>query len=498
MQKKKSTLGFLMEYLDIPTVSLARELHVDSSLVSKWKSGSRLLSPKSEYFDSVILYLLKISSKTDHLLLTEVLHQLYPQEPITQTTNWELQLRRILQNGKAIPNTAPVPKELSGATKVSTLVFRQDSGRRQAIRHLLDYAQKMNTPGNIIFIDSEEYEWLIQNPTFAKHFTDQMESLLLQGFHAQFVIHYSSYRERFLRLFETCGLLIFHRNIKWFCYEYYDETVFQFSLFILNHALSMLGISEAESESTTLLFEDPALVIQHETMAHHMVQNCRQLFQNYPPNEIKQVVDEIYEMQQRGILYCFLPAPAFFAMKEELLIEVLKDNELEDSLIQTCLSINQQLRDITRMYFAKKERKKEAFVHVFQLEEMIRRAHTKPFVSCSLTLLGGRNVNVSSKQYARCIQDLVSGMERHENLEIVLVSNQDQLPLPSINCWCKQNAWMIQMDEEGFRLSDEISIVNAAATTLERCIRKVPPERKEKKSVKQFLLKLAEELLTEV
>lgn len=37
--KKISPLGFLMESLNIVSASLARELHVDASLVSKWKSG---------------------------------------------------------------------------------------------------------------------------------------------------------------------------------------------------------------------------------------------------------------------------------------------------------------------------------------------------------------------------------------------------------------------------------------------------------------------------
>lgn len=74
------------------------------------------------------------------------------------------------------------------------------------------------------------------------------------------------------------------------------------------------------------------------------------------------------------------------------------------------------------------------------------------------------------------------------------MSENDNVSLPKINCWCRRNSWMIQMDDKGFRASEEVSIVNAAAVTLERCMRKVPPERKNKDSIKNVLLELADSL----
>ena len=40
-EKKLSTLGYLMDRLGLSTAGLARRLHVDASLVSKWRSGNR-------------------------------------------------------------------------------------------------------------------------------------------------------------------------------------------------------------------------------------------------------------------------------------------------------------------------------------------------------------------------------------------------------------------------------------------------------------------------
>ena len=37
-----SPFGFIMNYLDIRTASLSRSIHVDPSLISKWKTGKRV------------------------------------------------------------------------------------------------------------------------------------------------------------------------------------------------------------------------------------------------------------------------------------------------------------------------------------------------------------------------------------------------------------------------------------------------------------------------
>ena len=58
-EKKLSTLGYLMDRLGLSTAGLARRLHVDASLVSKWRSGSRRLNVKSVYFEEICAMLLE-------------------------------------------------------------------------------------------------------------------------------------------------------------------------------------------------------------------------------------------------------------------------------------------------------------------------------------------------------------------------------------------------------------------------------------------------------
>ncbi|EEG72782.1 hypothetical protein [[Clostridium] hylemonae] len=495
--KRLSPLGFLMECLNIQTVSLSRELHVDASLVSKWKSGDRSLNSNSMYFEDIIRFIMKVSEKSDHQLLSKALSEIYPLEGLEGSSSPEPFVRKLLFSEKL---TLPNLKEFTAPgiqPKIQIGSCEQNSGRRHAVLKLLDYAETLPVPGRIIFIDSEEYGWLLEDEAFVRHFAEKMNVLLGRGFSARFVIHFSSYRQRFVRFFEMCNLLLFHRNVEWFYYEYYDENVFQFSQFILDKAISLLGISAGQDNSTTMVFTDTPSIIRHWTMAESVISRCEKLFVNFPVEKCADVVEYIRVIRKRGTLYAYLPAPAFVSAQSELLSEILTGNHIDPATTDQCLIVNQRMRDIVHTQFRGLEDAPERIVQILQLEEMERRAFRTPFISCSLTLLGGRQVNVTKPQYARCLRSLADALDKHENLEIVFLSEGDNAPLPAIpemNCWCKQNTWMVQMDQKGFRLSDEASIVNAASVTFERCIRRIPPKRKEKSSVTAYLLQLADTL----
>lgn len=92
------------------------------------------------------------------------------------------------------------------------------------------------------------------------------------------------------------------------------------------------------------------------------------------------------------------------------------------------------------------------------------------------------------------LQKCTNLFSNYPHIQLYLVSEKDNIPIPSINCWCKKNCWMVQMDKHGLRLSEELSMVEAAASTLFQCIRQLPPQRRERKYIFGFLLNLIEEL----
>ena len=91
-EKKLSTLGYLMDRLGLSTAGLARRLHVDASLVSKWRSGNRRLHVKSVYFEDICEMFLE----QDRAALCDALRSLIPLEEAKAPMDTAILLRRVL------------------------------------------------------------------------------------------------------------------------------------------------------------------------------------------------------------------------------------------------------------------------------------------------------------------------------------------------------------------------------------------------------------------
>lgn len=489
-----SPLGYIMNFMGIHTLQMAQAIHVDASLISKWKTGNRSFSDKTLYFEDVVNYILHQAKVTDNRSLKKVIINFYPHEKITEN-NIEKFLRQILSDKKDIDaNFFSNQLLFANTNTVSTVVFENNTGKREAIKKLLDYTETLPVPGELLFLDAEEFSWLLEDKDFAHEFCQRIVTLLDKGFKAKFIIHYASYREKFIKFFITCSPLIFNRNITWYYCHYFNPTIFNISFFILNKAVSMVSLSSNGGYSTTTIFTDISVVLRHKDLVCDTLRHCSLFFTDFKLFQFENLLNDLYKSSHFGAFYSFLPVPAIFSLNKNLLIEILRDNNLEQKDIDFCLKINDKFRKIISQYFLSGKNKNNPFIYIFQLEKLLNRAYSKPFVSTSLTLFCNRNIILTPQQYAKVIRSLANDLEIYPNLQIFLASKKDKFFLPSINCWCQENSWMIQMDKTGFRFSDDASIISAAITSFILNIQHIPPIRREKSSVKKYLLNIAEEI----
>lgn len=498
--KLLSPLGFLLESLSITTVSLSRELHVDASLVSKWKSGKRQLKSNSIYFDSIVDFIIDESEKSNHHILARSLSEIFPMDKIDKTDDLEPFVRTVLSKNELINNiTSDITSDgINHCVKVSS--YEQNEGRRQAISKLLNFAESMPTPGKIVFIDSDEYEWLLEDDNFAFKFCKRMRSLLNKGFKAKFVIHFYSYKKRLVKFFDKFSLLVFHPNIEWYYHEYYDENALHLSQFIIDKSISLLGVSASQNSSTTMVFTDSSSIIKHWSMAESVINCSNELFIKFDTDRCREVVDYVNVIRKRGTVYSYLPSPAFVSTSSDIIHEILVDNNVSDKNIERCIELNKSMKNMIKSQYHGLYDIPERIVYLFHLEELVKRARSSQFISCSLSLMSEKPIKVSKLQYSKALRELAISLQKYDNLEIVLVSENDKVPLPAVpemNCWCKQNTWLIQMSKDGFRISDEVSIVNATSIALEKSIRMVPASRRNKEYVIPLLMNLSDELENE-
>ena len=382
-----SPLGFLMKSLRIQTVTLARSLHVDASLVSKWKSGDRRLTERSVCFDDVVSFILNYAQQSPQQFY-DTLSKAMPMEDITNKSNLKTVLRKMLATPNWQIKNQAIDSLNSDIPKTTISLFDGADGMRRAVSSLLKFAEKLPYAGEIIFIDTSDYRWLVTDESYTANFTNRLIKLLARGFRIRFVIHYSANHEHSIQLFTAVSPLIFHRNVDWYYYEYYDDTLFDSSLFILKHTISLLNITSERIPASTMAFTDISLVMRHESLAEHIIGQCRPIFENFLSQDFWQILKNVCQLRRRGAFYAYLPSPAFIFAQENILSAILDDNHLSESDKMDCITLN-------KSGFQSMQQKKEPFIYILQLEEMERRIHNQPFISTSLSLLSSIQLKFS-------------------------------------------------------------------------------------------------------
>ena len=482
-----STLGYLMDCLELPTAALARRLHVDSSLVSKWRSGSRQLNPKSDYFETVCAILLE----QDHAKLTAALQALTPlAEPVGEA-EVELFLRRVLADRHfSVPKT--ITTRVDALCTAEIAIYTKGEGRRQAVSDLLDVAESMTTPGELLYVDSDQSGWLLEDEAYAQEWVKRVLALLERGFHIRVALHFSVKVEKFVAFFRLCNPLIFHRNAHWYYHQYYDENIYWFSFFILEHAMSVMGMPANHELSSTTVFTDAYSILQHKSVVEMALISCHPMFTSFEPGQGFDVARIICN-RGRGeeTIFSYLPVLALVSVEEELFDDILRENGIQGVNADLCRETNRILRELIDRQLNEAS---GGIVQIVRLEEMEQRAQGG-FVSTSLSLLSGQKVVVSRRQYAWGLRELIRRLEQYpDSYHLYLSTTDDNIRLPNMNCWCKGNSWMVQMDKEGFRLCQEPTLTGAAYVVLEQGWRRVPPGRKDPEAVRQTLYSLIHQL----
>lgn len=415
--RNQSAFGYIMNYTNTPTVQMAQALHIDASLVSKWKTSSRNLSAKSIYFADVVDFFISLNTEDENYALKDALLSFYPLEDLSSETSLRATLVKILTHKNLNHPNADTPICSDKGTETTTWIYDDDEGQRAAISSLLDMAEAMNIPGELTFAEADSFIWMIHDEAYTSEFCQRMIS-------------------------QSCVYL------------------------------------------------NSSVILKHQDLVRKLLDNCHHLFRNYKLLKFVNVVNDIYQFRKRGAVYAILSAPAFIAVEPDLMQKVLKANHVSKDKIALCLDINSKFREKTNHTDSSH---RNSLFYIFRLESMIRRT-MMPFLSTSLSLLCDQSIHVDHRYYAQALRNIGDALLENDSLNVVLVTNSDKIQIPRVNCWCNQNSWIFQMDTEGFRLSDEPSIVGAISSHIERGMALIPSDRKERHSVSRYLYDFASEI----
>lgn len=159
-EKYVTPLAQLMEILYLPGAALAREVHIDRSIISRWKNGRADLNLRTPYFSDVVDALVRVNESQGLHILERFFESIEGFVP-DDYTHTETELKRLvsvwlLKKPEELPDP-PVEKareaEESGKITGIYKIYRGLRGKTAAFIELLDNYADASSPQRIIGYD---------------------------------------------------------------------------------------------------------------------------------------------------------------------------------------------------------------------------------------------------------------------------------------------------------------------------------------------------------
>ena len=144
-----SHLFLLMECFRTRIKDLAEVLHVNDSLVSKWRNHKRLINPKSDYADLICQYYLSLDQENNFHTIKTLLSDDYEQiDKADENVLPHLLKKWLTEVPDQLDDSKITLDSNSYTTQIS--VYHYDSGREKAVLRMLETLK--NLPPNQEFL----------------------------------------------------------------------------------------------------------------------------------------------------------------------------------------------------------------------------------------------------------------------------------------------------------------------------------------------------------
>lgn len=401
---QKTNLGFLMSICHDKVIHIAQYLHVDQSLVGKWKNGVRTIDQQSPHLDALATYMLLHHEETlDHVFQYD---DRYMQDK-----------HAYLKSYLCGPYHVPISKSLSNVEhhanyETSYFIYEEESGRKKALDYFFNCASIL-TPGKIHFYDGGCLNWL--DTSFCEKFSRQIKHLLQHGWKIQFYIDVLQCDEAHSH---------FDLLLEWLSYEnfilhYIDHPMrftSKFPIYFIEDALLLHMYTSHERSCYVEVYYD------HQRLSYYQYYFAE--LERWTKGSLSQLIDfedDISFCQEMkrldGEEYFLSELPSLYGMSASLIEKVLNYNPMLSEKQKVSMKLIQ----------------KEMYHHFFHGEHEIRMMFSLTAVQAQSQKDGfyyddilnrGHHVYIQQEDFKNYLRELTTHLSAHVPLRVGLLRQQ--------------------------------------------------------------------------
>lgn len=437
MKKSKTNLEYLMSLCGIRGVEISKYLHVDQSLIGKWKNGTRTLSPDSGYIkDLTELFIDRGREKID-ALFSDVYKDKYNPDYIENFVK-----AFVCSRDPSIMAKTVLHKDLDADSSAVYYSYNGAAGRKKAMDYLINCAQSAEAAVTIYLYDSTCFDWLVNDEEYFNGWGRQLIDLLANGSDIYLIIDSDTDTNRAASLLYHFYPFSANRRFN----VYYVDGVNYPTIYLIGGMAAVTGYNDFLQESfCTQVFTDHLAVRQHELYMRHLLR-CRK------KDSIKRfTVDECFSNIKNlsvvsSDIYMFSVTPTLYSMPLELMEKVLGYNTALDERVK------KRLREFNRLAnseFFPSDRK-NCVRCIFPLEELRRAAGQDNVIYSDNLYSDVATLYVHAEDFREHIRFLVRQTQRLENYQIGIVPKIERFgsELSKLGYLaCKRQCWAIMSNE---------------------------------------------------
>lgn len=345
--------NLLMDAMGTTNIRLARGLSIDPSLVSRWRTGTRLPSVRGGQIKALAEYFVSnCRTEAQKEMILDLI-----KNPYTDVGNKEFSAARVafwlfgdtsdssafvhnFVRGINVKERLPYKPNLISDSRlpqgaeVKAEVFYGFEGKRAGILRLLKAIAERRKPCSLLIYSDESVDWLIRDADFYGVWCALMLEIIAKGNRVRIIHNIQRYASELLIAIEWWMPLYSTGSIESYYYPQYRTTVFRRSMFISpDMALTSESLPEYAARAPQLLHTDPVYIAGLEEEFNLYLSMCRPLVRSFSIESYHAFAETFADFEKsNGVTVTYADMLSTMTMPPELFqkyVEINDDNQMK-------------------------------------------------------------------------------------------------------------------------------------------------------------------------
>ncbi len=327
--KSYTQLSLILDHLFIKSKDIAAAIHVDAAMISRWRTGKRVLNNRTEHYAHIIDFILDWDERMNYQNIIVFLMDYYPDSTYKTREDVynavDMWLSDINTASSASSGTALTSSQSSS---IQMNILDTTAQKKNAMLYLLDVAISLSDNRDLYILMDAFADKLLNEETFYSNWIERLKLAAARGINVHFI--YSSYflsssiidMNNFLKL---CFSQNFH------AYYMPKSSGYPIMLCVLDGSFAISNFVHIPNEKNPAYFSfsDKKLLYRFRHYYKEQLKNC-QLFTKYYnyPDYFFDHTDFSADSERK--LCCYDATPFLFPVPPEIFEEILEYNAFDE------------------------------------------------------------------------------------------------------------------------------------------------------------------------